>query len=62
MWDASPRDARWYGEVICEPEQGGDVDYFSGYSDRNEVPNVELLVPLGWIFLESTVQAIPVRK
>lgn len=57
-WHDAPRDALWYGEVICShPDQ--DTDYFYGYSSDDEAPDVALLVPEGWTLLESTVNATP---
>lgn len=55
-WESAPNVSRWYGEVICEPLKGGDVDYFYGYSNAIDPPDVDLLVPEGWRLLESKVQ------
>lgn len=57
-WDAHPQRALWYGEVICAPPNG-DTDYFYGYADCAEAPDVALLLPKGWELLESTVKPTP---
>lgn len=58
-WDAHPNGALWYGEVIAEPSDGSDTDYFYGYADSEDAPDVALLLPDGWRMLESTVRATP---
>ncbi len=58
-WAAHPARALWYGEVIADPKDGDDIDYFYGYADCAEAPDVALLVPDGWTLLESTVKPTP---
>lgn len=55
-WEAAPSDALWSGFVVCgHPREG--TDYFYGYADSEEAPDVELLVPEGWELLSSKIKA-----
>lgn len=58
-WGAAPAKSLWYGEVICEPIAGGDVDYFYDYSTGTDEPDPGQLVPKGWRELERTVRKTP---
>ena len=41
-WNASPRDAVWFSEVIFETD-GGEIDHNYGYCSADEYPSPTLL-------------------
>lgn len=56
-WNAAPRDAHWYGEVIFE--QGGQITDNYGYcSDPDDYPSPTLLCGPGVVIHEVTVNHI----
>ncbi|MEU4568627.1 hypothetical protein [Micromonospora sp. NPDC023956] len=54
MWNAAPRDARWYAEVVIE-RPDGETDYVYGYADDAEEPDAADLLPEGCTLLEAHV-------
>jgi hypothetical protein len=52
---AEPKGAKWYGEVIVGRDVPGGTatDYYYGYSDAVEAPDLSGLVPDGWTVLDS---------
>ena len=61
-WNAEPRDAMWYGEIIYDWPDGGDCDYSCGYSASVERPHKRTLrdmLPDGRVILESEIRACP---
>jgi hypothetical protein len=60
-WAAHPQRALWYACVVVGRTISGgtETDYFYGYADCEDPPDVALLVPAGWDLLESEVTLTP---
>jgi len=58
LWQADPKDARWYGEVIGSGP-GEDVSYVFAYSADDDEPDIDVLVPAGWVVEHAVVLPTP---
>jgi hypothetical protein len=57
-WSAAPSEALWYGEVIGS-KLGEDIDYVYGYSSATDEPDIDDLVPEGWVVEEGKILPTP---
>lgn len=59
VWDAEPRESRWYGEIIHDLPGDGDCTYDYGFSSQVERPSrssLRELLPEGRKILERKIR------